>query len=220
MNAWGGNYLDRPRDGGIVEAMSAPEPRKPVRSPRDLTVEDRVRILGEAAVVPEHGESAWLLEAGRDERRLPMARGHGLEGVVVTAATVLVMSLAARLDGGSDPCFEVLDEENCCESTYLDNGYEVICDDDVIITCPYSFTGEHTSNPTVRRFETAKPGAAGYTLSTVNSANDPMTCHALRPRCNGNSTDPESPCVYDPPVIISVACDDIDPAAIATDCTG
>jgi len=37
------------RDAGTVGAMSTPEPRKSVRSARDLTVEDRIRILGEAA---------------------------------------------------------------------------------------------------------------------------------------------------------------------------
>jgi len=37
------------RQAGTVASMSTPEPRKPARTARDLTVEDRMRILGEAA---------------------------------------------------------------------------------------------------------------------------------------------------------------------------
>ena len=63
------------REAGTVASMSTPDPKRPVRHARDLTVQDRVRILAEAAdaspeelggLIRRHGLTTADLDAWKD----------------------------------------------------------------------------------------------------------------------------------------------------------
>lgn len=81
------------RAAGTVASMSTPEPRKPARTARELTVEDRARILSEAAdaspeelgaLLRRHGLTtadldAWKAALGSVGKRSKKARKTGAE---------------------------------------------------------------------------------------------------------------------------------------------